>query len=24
LDPAFYCALGETSLSSFTACLCKE
>ncbi|MBL8895160.1 MAG: metallophosphoesterase [Rhizobiales bacterium] len=24
LTPAFYCALGESSLSSFTACLCKE
>jgi len=24
LDPAFYCALGETRLASFTACLCKE
>ncbi|MBL8894889.1 MAG: metallophosphoesterase [Rhizobiales bacterium] len=24
LAPAFYCALGESSLSSFTTCLCKE
>lgn len=24
LAPAFYCALGESSLSSFTNCLCKE
>ncbi len=24
LDPAFYCALGETSLSSFTTCMCEE
>lgn len=24
LAPAFYCALGESSLSSFTTCMCKE
>jgi hypothetical protein len=24
LAPAFYCALGESSLSSFTSCMCQE
>ena len=24
LAPAFYCALGEANLSSFTSCMCKE
>jgi len=24
LEPAFYCAFGETAISSFTSCLCKE
>jgi hypothetical protein len=24
LEQAFYCALGESSLSSFTTCLCRE